>query len=194
MKNFHSKVVETVVHAITEFYNILDEAKENKKAISDTYNKEYGAMKLKEINALLEEKRKETVETVNKALEEFQVLIDNQRKNALNGSTVTDDYKFFTLPVELTKDELSELCNKNKNDYLFVRACKKYAEEHNVQSFAPIDTLSIKNDAIKMLKEILPQYTQENIISDNEVFSRNKEHFEAMAEKGVLNTIDNSIS
>lgn len=122
-------------------------------------------------------------------------MIETQRANALDGSKLTDDYKLLQLPTQLTADELNALCCKNKDDYIFCRACREYAEKYKIEGFnGIIDTMAIRVKALAELQEILPQYTKSDVVSDVEAFDNSKLHFDTMAEKGTLATLDDVIA
>lgn len=60
-----------------------------------------------------------------------------------------EDFKLLSLPVTLTTKELRILAEKHKDNVLFLRAVKEYAEKHNYseKDFAALEYASLPNFA-----------------------------------------------
>jgi hypothetical protein len=174
---YKTKIVETGTKEILKAYDLINKTYQSINTAKDNF---IG-------NALSDFKNEKTAEAI-KALEQAKqnisneldeykkTLIDEPFEKALNAETMTKDYAVLSLPVLLTGDELQVLCEKNKDDVLFIRACNEYALKHNIVfTFKSIieDRKAIYEECV----EFWNQFTEDKIATSFERFESQNSYF-----------------
>jgi hypothetical protein len=190
---FKTKIVETATNEIRSFYESVEKSANEKEQMRKSYTGDLLAEKLKELNSNLEEKRLKCIEAINKEIMEFKsVYIDSEKDRILSGETMTKDHALLKISTSLTADELKILCDRNKSDYIFIRACNEYAKARNI-TFEYISTMPKREEMYKECMEFFAQFTRENIVTEATAFESQKSYFDLYNKNGGFTNLDERI-